>query len=134
MKRLYAFTGLFLLLWGCAPSQPSGEIISAFRTFLIDVKAGNQEKILVTAPFLASLPAAQKEAALLYFRRLSAQDPARLNLSVSHGAGSIWLLEVSAPGEKSAIVVPFRRNVQGQWEMSPVVRAIQHFDVIPARP
>jgi hypothetical protein len=131
VKRLCAFTSVCLLLWGCAPSQPAGEIISAFKEFLLDVKAGNQEKILAAAPFLAPLPASQKEAALTYFRRLAALDPARLNLFVSHGAGGIWLLHISAPGERSAMVVPFRRNVQGQWEMSPVVQAIQHFDVIP---
>lgn len=134
MKRLYAFTTLFLLLWGCVPTQPSGEIPGVFHSFLQEVKAGNQGKILATAPFLATLPADQREAALTYFRGLAARDPASLNLSVSPGAGSTWLLHISAPGEQSAMVVPFRRNLHGQWEMSPVVQAIQHFDVIPARP
>jgi hypothetical protein len=131
LKRLYAFASVCLLLWGCAASQPSGEIIAAFRSFLLDVKAGNQEKVLATAPFLAPLPTGQREAALTYFRRLAAQDPGSLHLFVSQGAGRSWLLHISAPGEQSAMVVPFQKNADGLWEMSPVVRAIQHIDVIP---
>ncbi|HVO39514.1 MAG TPA: hypothetical protein VMV03_10860 [Spirochaetia bacterium] len=133
MKRLSGFMAVCLLLWGCAPSQPSGEIMSAFRTFLQNVRAGDMVKVSATAPFLVSLPASQKEATLTYFRWLADKDPASLHLFVSHGAGSSWLLHVSAPGEKSAIVVTFLRNVDGRWVMGPAVKAIQHIDIVPAR-
>ena len=133
MRRLLRFAGLCLLLSGCAVSQPAGEIMAAFKSFLVNVKAGDQARILSTAPFLSGLPAAQKESALSYFRRLAAQDPQRLHLFVSRDAAGRWLLHVSAPGEQSAIVVQFRRNDLGQWEMSPTVSETRQIDIVPAR-
>jgi hypothetical protein len=122
-----------LLIWGCAASQPQKEITAAFQAFLADVKAGNQEKILAAAPFLTSLDAGQREKALEPFRMLAGEGPGNLKTEVSRGAGDLYLLRVSAPGQQASLVVPFIRRGQGQWEMSPVISAIQHIDVVPAR-
>ncbi len=106
--------------------------MATFQSFLVSVKAGDQEKILATAPFLASLPAKQREAAIQSFRRLATWS-SRLRLAVSPGAKETYLLQVSAPGESAPILVPFHRNQKGQWEMSSVLEAVQHIDIVPAR-
>ena len=122
-----------LLLWGCTASQPQREITAAFRAFLADVKAGNQQKILAAAPFLVSLDAAQREKALEPFLALAEENPNTLKTDVQRGAGDLYLLRVSASGKPASMVVPFIRRGQGRWEVSPVISGIQHFDVVPAR-
>ena len=132
MKGLRRCIGTCLLLWGCTASQPQQEIMATFQSFLVNVKAGDQEKILLTAPFLARLPAEQREVVFQTFRRLATWS-SRLHMAVSQGAKETYLLQVSAPGDSAPILVPFRRNDRGQWEMSPVLEAIQHIDIVPAR-
>ncbi len=132
MKRLRHCIGICLLLWGCTASQPQQEIVATFQSFLVNVKAGNQEKILVTAPFLASLSAKQREAAVQTFRRLATWS-SRLRMAVSPGARETYVLQVSVPGESTPILVPFHRNEKGRWEMSPVLEEVQHIDIVPAR-
>ncbi len=122
-----------LVISGCAASGPQKEITAAFRAFLAEVRAGDQEKIQAAAPFLASLDARQREKALEPFRLLAGEDPRDLRMDVERGAGEIYLLRVRVAGTQRSLVVPFLRRGQGQWEMSPVVSAIQHIDVVPAR-
>ncbi|HUI72006.1 MAG TPA: hypothetical protein VL354_15915 [Spirochaetia bacterium] len=117
LRRLGLCWATSLLVWGCAASQPQREVTEAFRAFLADVRSGDQEKILATAPFLSSLPAKQKEAALQSFERLASQDPDKLSLDVSPGPGQTYLLRVDT------LVVPFVKDGQGHWEISPVVPA-----------
>ncbi len=133
MKRLAGFIGVLLLLWGCTNSQPQREIMSTFRTFLSDVSAGNQRGILATAPFLASLPAGRREAAIQSFRRFADADPDRVSLRVIREDGGTYELQVSVRDAAGAIIVPFHRNNRGAWEISPVIEAARHIDVIPAR-
>lgn len=133
MKRLPRFTCVLFLLWGCTASQSQQEIVAAFRTFLADVKAGNQEGILAAAPFFARLPAAQRDAAVRAFRRLADAEPGKLSLQATQGARGSYELRVSVQGEAAAMVVPFHRNPRGTWEISPVLTAVQHIDVVPAR-
>jgi len=118
---------------GCSASQPQQEISSAFTTFLADVRAGNQEKVLAAAPFLASLPTAQREAALQTFQSLAAEDAALLRMQVAPGAQGTYVLQVSVRGGAAGIVVPFHKNDHGTWEMSPLVEMIQHIDIVPAQ-
>jgi hypothetical protein len=133
MKRLCQSLCICLLLWGCAAPQPQREIIETFQSFLSDIKAGNREKILLEAPFLASLSVRQRAAAVKPFQRLAAQDSGRLHMEVRRGSAETYLLRVSVSGEAAALVVPFHRNEQGLWEMSPVLEAVQHIDIVPAR-
>ena len=133
MKRLCQGLAVCLLLWGCAASQPPREIEATFRSFLQAVKAGNQEIILATAPFLATLTEAQRSRAIRTFTAFALEEPSKLRVQAARGAGESYLLRVSAPGGAAAIVVPFHRNQQGAWEMSPVIESVQHIDVVPAR-
>ncbi len=133
MKRLPRALGLLFLLWACTASQPQQEIAAAFRTFLADVKAGKQEGILAAAPFLARLPAPQKEAAVQTFRRFADADPGKLVLQVTAGARGSYDLHVSVQGAEWAMVVPFQRSARGAWEISPVLQGVQHIDVVPAQ-
>jgi hypothetical protein len=121
-----------LLLWGCAPSQPQREITAAFRAFLTDVKAGDQQKIQARAPFLESLKPAEKEKALEPFRQLAGENSGDLALQVDRGAGKTYILRVSVRGRIS-LLVPFVQDGQGAWEMSAVISEVQHIDVVPAR-
>jgi len=132
MKRLCQCLCVCLLLWGCAASQPQREVVATFQSFLSNIKAGNQEKILLTAPFLASLSVKQRAAAVQSFQRLAIEDSGKLNMEVTRGSGETYLLRVSVPGEAAAMV-PFHKNDRGLWEMSPVLGAVQHVDIVPAR-
>ena len=133
MKRLCRCLCVCLLLWGCAASQPQREIEATFRSFLSAIKAGNQESILLTAPFLATLSDTQRASAIQSFKRLAIEDSGRLHVEVARGSDETYLLRVSATGEAVAIVVPFKKNDRGLWEMSPVLEAVQHIDIVPAR-
>ncbi len=121
-----------LLVWGCAQSQPQREITAAFRAFLADVQAGDQEKMQSAAPFLGTLKPVDRELALQPFQLLASAKPDTLSLDVSRGAGMLYLLRVSVPG-RTPFVVPFIRNTAGSWEISPVLSEVQHIDVVPAR-
>lgn len=123
------------LLWSCAASEPQKEISSVFLSFLADVKAGNNQGVFATAPFLATLSSSQRDAALGSFRsyaNLASQDATRLRMQVAPGARGTYVLQVSVPGGGAGILVPFHKNDQGRWEMSPVLETIQHIDVVPA--
>jgi hypothetical protein len=133
MKRLCQCLCVCLLLWGCAASQPQREIEATFQSFLSAVKAGNQESILRTAPFLAALSDTQRASAIQSFKRLAIEDPGKLRTEVARVSGETWLLQVSITGEAGAIAVPFHKNNRGLWEMSPVLEAVQHIDIVPAR-
>jgi len=133
MRRFRRCIGACLLLWGCSASQPRQEIVSTFMAFLSDVKAGEQEKILLVAPFLGALPASKRESAVISFRVFADAEPGSLHTEVARGSGGTYLLRVSVPGSAAAMVVPFHRNAGGRWEMSPNLEAVRHIDIVPAR-
>ena len=54
-------------------------------------------------------------------------------MEVARGGGGTYLLRVSVFGGAAAMVVPFRRNARGRWEMSPNLEAVRHIDIVPAR-
>ena len=121
-----------LVVWGCAASHPEKEVTAAFRALLADAKAGSQERVLAAAPFLASVSDKQREAVMQTFQRLARSAPGTLVTEVSRGAGGTYMLRAHVPDGKGDVVLPFVRNGQGRWEVSPVVTAVQHIDVVPA--
>jgi hypothetical protein len=131
MRHPCFYALFFLLLWGCAAARPQREIEETFRAFLGSLETGDLARARETAPFLDDLPGERRDAAIRSFRLLGNGGPGTRTRVVRGSEGS-YLLYASAP-DRSEIAVPFHRNALGNWEMSPVLEAVQHIDIIPAR-
>jgi hypothetical protein len=127
VKRL-CLSLIVISLSACARA-PESEIIDRFRAFQRAIEADDAAEARGIAPFLFTLPEAQKQAAIASLRSLAG---AGTEMTVSRGSADTWLLRVSRGGSTLALV-PFRRGAGGRWEMSPVAQQTQHIDVVPAR-
>ncbi len=133
--RSFFFSLLVLLssITSCGRSSAAREIEDSFKQFLSSIESHDIPAAERIAPFLSSLDGEKRRKILSSF---SALAKIHYTVKISRKTDSLYYLKIitkktNAPF--SGVIIPFERKSGGKWEISPVIKAVQYIDIVPAR-
>jgi len=133
MKKYFLFILLTIFIVSCFQDPNQRKISNSFSQFLDSINVEDLQKENTLVPFLSGLSVEDRNTILKPFYELNKK---KYKLEISKKSSDLYYLKIRTNNSDSIwtnIILPYHKNNEGQWVMSPIIKSVRTFDIIPAK-